>query len=423
MEILVIVFLILLNGIFSMAEMALVSSRKIRLEQAAKKGSSRAKLALSLAEHPNKFLSTVQIGITIIGILMGIFSGASLTNQLAAQFDRITVLAPFSHSLAVSITVVCITYFAIVFGELIPKRLGMTYPEKIAKGLSGFMSILSRITRPFVWLLTKSTDFVCRLFNIRPSDENRVTEEEIKAIIQEGKEGGEVQEIEQDIVERVFMLGDRRVSTLMTPRSQVIMLEGEETISEIIHEVTAEMHSIYPVYKEDRDHVIGVLKLKNLFTHIKNDKMRLEEICDPAHFILEKTTAFHALEKFKISKIHYGIVIDEYGQMQGIITLNDLLESLVGYSSDFYQDDYTLKEREDGSFLIDGHYPFPDFLHYFDLEHGNEEANFDTVGGLLLDELGRIPEVGDTLSWLDFKFEVMDMDGTRIDKILLYKVV
>lgn len=422
MELIIIGVLILINGFFAVSEMSLVAAKRVRLETLAKKGSPQAKAALDLSEHPGKFLSTVQIGITIIGILIGIFSGDKITTSTSALLAKISFLAPYSQSLGVGVVVVCVTYFSVLFGELLPKRIGMTYPETIAKKIALPMKFITKVTLPLGWLLTKTSDMFINLFNIRNTDESKVTEEEIKAIIQEGKEGGEVQEIEQDIVERVFMLGDRRVSTLMTPRSQVVMLEGTLSIAEILPKVSEELHSIYPIYEEDKDNITGIVKLKDLFANINKQQVLLKDITIEAHFVLEKTTAFHALERFKSSKVHYGIVIDEYGQMQGIITLNDLLESLIGYSSEFYSDDYTLHEREDGTWLLDGHYPFPDFLHYFDLEDvEDEEHNFDTCGGLILNELGRIPEEGDKLEWRNFEMEIIDMDGTRIDKILLKK--
>jgi len=421
MELIIIGILILINGFFAVSEMSLVSAKKIRLESAAKKGSQQAKAALDLSEHPAKFLSTVQIGITIIGILIGIFSGEKVTDEAAAFVSKFEMLRPYSQSLGVGIVVVYVTYFSVLFGELLPKRIGMTYPETIAKKIALPMKIVTRLTYPLGWLLTRTSDLFIYLFKIKVSDESKVTEEEIKAIIQEGKEGGEVQEIEQDIVERVFMLGDRRVSTLMTPRSQVVMLEGNSTIKEILDTVSEELHSVYPIYEKDRDNVVGIVKLKDLFANINNQDIQLKSILTEANFILEKTTAFHGLEKFKESHVHYGIIIDEYGQMQGMITLNDLLESLVGYSSEFYKDDYTLVKRDDGTWLLDGHYPFLDFLHYFEIEDLDEEHNFDTCGGLILNELGKIPAEGDKLEWLNFEMEVLDMDGTRIDKILVKK--
>lgn len=421
MEIILIGILILINGWLVLAEMALVSSRKVRLETAAKKGSQKAKRALELSEHPNKYIPTVQIGITVIGILNGIFSGENLTEYVEKWASQIDFLAPFAHSIGVGVVVAIITFLTIIFGELLPKRIGMTYPETIAKGIAVPMNLLSKITHPFGWLLVKTTDFFIFLFGMKKSDESKVTEEEIKAIIQEGKEVGEVQEIEQDIVERVFLLGDRRVSTLMTPRSQVVMIEGNQTMHDVLDVVTKELHSLYPVYEKDKDNVIGVVRLKDLFSHIRNDSILVKSLVSEANFILEKTSAFQALEKFKESHVHYGIIIDEYGQMQGIITLNDLLEAMVGYASDFYNDDYAIVEREDGSWLIDGHYPFHDFLHFFDLEEVDSEVNFDTLGGLILNEMGKIPHQGDKLEWNKFTFEIIDMDGTRIDKIMVIR--
>lgn len=422
MEIVIIGVLILINAWLVLAEMALVSSRKARLEAAAKKGSTKAKTALDLHENPKNFLPTVQIGITLIGILTGVFSGKSLTSYLHEAFIKIPLLEPFAQTLSVSLVVILITFLSIVFGELLPKHIALMYSESIAKSIAIPMSFISKIFYPFSWLLVKSVDFIVYITGLRKSDESKVTEEEIKAIIQEGKEGGEVQEIEQDIVERVFLLGDRRVSTLMTPRSQVIMLQGNQTMKDALPVISDEIHSIYPVYENEKDNVIGVVKLKDIFSNIKNDKVLINSLANEANFILENTSAFQALEKFKESHVHYGIIIDEYGQMQGIITLNDLLESMVGYASDFYNDSYNLEEREDGTWLIDGHYPFHDFLHYFELEDVDPEVNFDTFGGLILNEMGKIPSQGDKMTWDKFEFEIIDMDGTRIDKILIRKV-
>lgn len=422
MEIILIGILILINGWLVLAEMSLVSARKVRLESAARKGSQKAKTALELAESPNIFLPTVQIGITVIGILNGIFSGENFTSYVADWAGQFDMLRPFAHSIGVSVVVITITFLTIIFGELLPKRIGMTYPETIAKGIAVPMKFISRITHPFGWLLVKTTDFFIFLFGMKKSDESKVTEEEIKAIIQEGKEGGEVQEIEQDIVERVFLLGDRRVSTLMTPRSQVVMIENSTRMSDVMNIIRTEIHSIYPVYEKDKDNVIGIVTLKELFANIQNDHVELKTILTEANFILENNSAFQALEKFKTTHVHYGIIIDEYGQMQGLITLNDLLEAMVGYASDFYTDDYSIAERDDGTWLIDGHYPFHDFLHYFELEDIDSEVNFDTFGGLILNEMGKIPHQGDKLEWNRFGFEIIDMDGTRIDKVLVKRI-
>ena len=421
MEIVIIGILILINGWLVLAEMSLVSSRKARLEAAAKKGGRKAQTALERHENPKRFLPTVQIGITLIGILTGVFSGKSITEAIHTWLLKVELLAPFAETLSVVIVVFIITYFSIIFGELLPKHIALMYSDGIAKSIAIPMNFISRITYPFSWLLVKSLDLVIFLTGLRKSDESKVTEEEIKAIIQEGREDGEVQEIEQEIVERVFLLGDRRVSTLMTPRSQVVMLQGNHTMKEALPIMSEEIHSIYPVYEKDKDNVIGVARLKDIFSNIKNDKLLIKSLASEANIILENTSAFQALEKFKETHVHYGIIIDEYGQMQGIITLNDLLESMVGYTSDQYNDSYTIAEREDGTWLIDGHYPFHDFLHYFDLEQIDPEVNFDTFGGLILNEMGKIPSQGDKIVWDKFEFEIIDMDGTRIDKILIRK--
>lgn len=401
-----------------MSEIALVSAKRVRLENHANKGSRRAKVALDLAEHPNKFLSTVQIGITLVGILTGMFGGDSMSHALSEWLLQFESIAPFAHGVAVSIVVVCITFCTIVFGELIPKRIGMTYPESIAQTMAVPMRFLSWAAMPFVWLLGRTTEGVIRLLNLKPSD-SKVTEEEIRAIIQESKEDGEIEEIEQDIVERVFLLGDRRINTLMTPRSQVLMLDVNHTIAQVRPLIADELHSIYPAYDDDKDNIVGIIKLKDVFVNQAQDDKPLRDLLGEANFILENLTAYQVLEKFKKSRAHYGIIIDEYGQMQGIVTLNDLLESLVGYVSDFDQDDYMLARRDDGSWLIDGHYPFPDFLYHFDLEERTSEFEFDTVAGIIFHELGHLPKQGDKVRWLNFEFEILDMDGVRVDKLLV----
>lgn len=424
MEIIIILLLILLNGIFSMSEIALISSRKSRLESEIKKGSSSAKTALELANSPNKFLSTVQIGITLIGILTGIYSGETITTDLQAFLERFTSLAPYAKTLAVTIIVVLVTFFTLILGELVPKRIGLTYPESIAKLVALPMRFISIITAPFIWLLTNSTEFLLKIFNIKPNEDGRITEEEIKAIIKEGTEGGEVQEIEQDIVERVFHIGDRKINSLMTHRKSVVYLSLEDSLDEIKQKILDEMHSIYPVCEDNNlDEVVGVVNLKDLFAGFekKSDFSLREILNEPAYFI-EHTSAYRALEAFKTSKIHYALVTDEYGVTQGIITLNDILEALVGDASDFYQDEFQLVQREDGSWLVDGHYSLHDFLTHFELDDLISYYDVTTVTGLIITELGHIPKQGDKLSWNRFEFEIIDMDGVKIDKILIKEI-
>ncbi|MFY0482089.1 hemolysin family protein [Flavobacterium sp. PLA-1-15] len=419
MEILIIFFLIILNGVFSMSEIALISARKNRLENAAKKGNASAKAALELANSPNKFLSTVQIGITLIGILTGIFSGDKITTDVQVFVEGFASLKPYADSIAVGIVVVILTFFSLVLGELVPKRIGLNHPEAIAKAVALPMKIISVITAPFIWLLTISTEFLLKVLMIKPSAEGKVTEEEIKAIIKEGTEGGEVQEIEQDIVERVFHIGDRKVNSLMTHRKSVVFLPLDSAKEKVRDIMLKELHSIYPVYGDNYDDIVGVVNLKNIFANIENDDFNLNEIMTDAPFIMEQTTAYKALENFKISGIHYAFVSDEYGVFQGIITLNDILEALVGDASDFYKEDFQLVAREDGTWLVDGHYSLHDFLTYFELDELINDYEVTTVSGLIMTELSYIPKQGEKLIWNHFELEVIDMDGVKIDKVMV----
>lgn len=402
-----------------MSEIALISARKNRLETAAKKGNKNAKIALDLANSPNKFLSTVQIGITLIGILTGIYSGDKVTQDVKLFVEKIAFLKPYSDSLSVGIVVVILTFFSLVLGELLPKRIGLNYPETIAKSVALPMKIISKITAPFIWLLTVSTDFVLDVLKIKPTADGKVTEEEIKAIIKEGTEVGEVQEIEQDIVERVFHIGDRKVNSLMTHRKSVVYLSLDDSIAELKGKVLNELHSVYPVCKENLDEVVGVILLKDLFLHFEKNEMPLEKIVKEPTYFIEHTTAYKALENFKKSKIHYALVTDEYGVFQGIITLNDILEALVGDAAEFYEDDFKLIAREDGTWLVDGHYSLHDFLTYFDLDDLIGEYDVTTVSGLITTELGVIPKQGEKLIWNRLELEVIDMDGVKIDKVLV----
>ncbi len=417
MEILIIFFLIILNGVFSMSEIALISARKNRLENAAKKGNASAKAALDLANSPNKFLSTVQIGITLIGILTGIFSGDKITTDVQTFVQGFESMKPYADTIAVGIVVVILTFFSLVLGELLPKRIGLNYPETIAKSVAIPMKWISIITAPFIWLLTISTEFLLKVLMIKPSADGKVTEEEIKAIIKEGTEGGEIQEIEQDIVERVFHIGDRKVNSLMTHRKSVVFLPFEADKVKVRELMLKELHSIYPVYSDNHDDILGVVNLKNIFAHFSEENFSLGKIMTDAPFIIEHTTAFKALENFKKSGIHYAFVSDEYGVFQGIITLNDILEALVGDASEFYKDDFKLVAREDGSWFVDGHYSLHDFLTFFELDDLINDYEVNTVSGLIMTELSHIPREGEILVWQNFELEVIDMDGAKIDKV------
>jgi putative hemolysin len=402
-----------------MSEIALISSRKSRLETAAKKGSKSAKTALDLANSPNKFLSTVQIGITLIGILTGIYSGDKITEDVEYFVSGFEAITPYAHSVAVGIVVVVLTFFSLVLGELLPKRIGLNHPESIAKAMAMPMKVISIITAPFIWLLTTSTEFLLKILQIKPTADGKVTEEEIKAIIKEGTEVGEVQEIEQDIVERVFHIGDRKVNSLMTHRSSMVYLSMDDTLDEIKTKVLDELHSVYPVCEENLDEVVGVVFLKDLFANFEKGNFNLRSIAKEPSYFIEHTSAYKALENFKKSKVHYAFVTDEYGVFQGIITLNDILEALVGDASDFDDDEYKLIANEDGSWLVDGQYSLHDFLTYFDMDELTTDYEVTTVSGFIITELGAIPKEGDKLIWNKLEFEAQKMDGVKIDKVLI----
>ena len=418
-EILLILGLILLNGLFSMAEIALVSARKARLEAQANKGDKRAREALELANHPDTFLSTVQIGITLIGILTGIMSGEKLKSDFVAFINRFDSLKDYSNGIATALIVIVITYFSMVLGELLPKRIGLARPELISKVLAKPMRILSRITHPFIWLLSKSTHVLIKLLNIKTKD-TQVTEEEIKAIISEGTEQGTIQEAEQEIIERVFHLGDRTITSLMSHRSDIIWFDLYDNEIAIKEKILKQPHSVYPICDGQIDNIKGVVSIKDLY--VADDLTLFKDLMIPPLYVPENNTAYQVLEKFKESKIHSCFIIDEYGSLLGMITLNDILEAIVGDLPEQNIDDYEIAERDDGSYLVDAQIPFYDFLRRFDkTEWMNEgEQEFDTLAGFILHHLERIPATGDKLDWEGFQIEIIDMDAQRIDKVLVH---
>ena len=417
MEIIIILFLILLNGVFSMSEMALVSVKKTRLEMDAKKGSSRAKAALALVEHPNNFLSTVQIGITLIGILTGIFSGDKIATDLRLSVETIPELAPYASTISVTLILIGITFLTLVFGELLPKRLGLSYPNAIAKTMAVPMSFISKITAPFVWLLTKTTDGVLKVLNINSATDERVTEEEIRTMIKASTIDGEVREIEQDIVERVFNIGDRKINSLMTHRKSVVHLQTEDTFEEVKNKVVDEIHSYYPICQNNMDEVIGIVSLKDIFLMIEKKNINFQAVINEPVFINDFTSAYHALEIFKSSKNHFALVTDEYGVVQGVLTLNDILEALVGDASEFDEDEYQLTQINDNYWEVDGFYPLHDLLTYFDLDEFINQYDVATVSGLVMEELSYIPTKGEKLYWNNLEMEILDSEGNKINKV------
>lgn len=416
MEFLIVLLLILINGFFSMSEIALVSSKKVRLESAAKAGKKGAATALNLATSPNTFLSTVQIGITLIGLLTGIYSGERITDNLEAYLSRFDFLSSVADGLAVTIVLITITFFTLVLGELVPKRVGLANPEGISIVVAPVMKFISKAAYPFVWILTKATDTFLKVFKIRVRKEN-ITEEEIKAIIHEGTQGGEILEVEQSIVERVFMLGDRKIRTLMTPRSEIVYMDIDAVFNSVRQTVGKNLHRIYPVFEKNRDNVVGVVSLKDLFLASDSQDFLLRDHTRSAHYLPDTTSAYKALEKFKASRVHYALVIDEYGALVGIVTLDDILQALVGDASHFHQEAYDNKSLDDGSYIIDGHYPFSEFLSDFDINDVESPEEIVTVAGLILAIVKDIPKEGEKMQWKGLVLEVMEMENARIRKV------
>jgi putative hemolysin len=423
-EILIIVFLLILNGLLSMAEISLVSARKTKLDLDAQRGDKAAKVTLDNANSPSKILSTIQIGITLIGILTGVYSGAALAGGMAVMLTQVGMSATLSNTLALIFVVTVVTFLSLVIGELVPKQIGLANPERIAKVMIPFLLIIASITYPFTWLLSKTSDLIVRLLAIKPSSESKVTEEEIKAMVQEGAEDGEVQEIEQDIVERVFHLGDRKVSSLMTHHSDLEWLDINDSSEIIRNKIREELHSVYPVCEDDLDNVLGVIFIKDLFLeNICDDNFNIKDRLKPAQFVHEGITAYETLEIFKQNKIHYGLVVDEYGSTVGMVTLNDILEALVGDFNAVNPDEPQINQRDDGSWLADGQMSFYEFAYELNIQGFDKgKIKFDTVAGLAMTILKHIPKPGEKFVWKDYEFEVVDLDGNRIDKLIVKKI-
>ena len=422
-DIIIIILLIIANGIFALSEMALVSSRKARLQQMGEEGSSGAKTALDLANEPTRYLSTIQIGITLVGTLAGAFGGATIAEDLALWMEGIPALASHSEFFSIGIVVVGITYLALVLGELVPKRVALNNPEKIASFVASPMSLLSKIAAPIVFLLSASTNLAIRLLRIKPNDEPPVTEEEIKILIDQGTGAGVFEEAEKDMVERVFRLGDRRVATFMTPRSKIVWLNVDDTPQTIQEKISGRSYTLFPVCKDNLDGVVGVVQAKDLFLCAdKDEKFDLAGAVLPPLFVPESMRGLKVLERFKETGIHLAIVVDEYGAVQGVVALTDILEAIVGDIP--HIDELTepqMIRREDGSWLIDGMMPIDEFKETFGIEKLPEEDGglYQTLGGFVIIHFERIPSSGEHFDWGDLRFEVVDMDYNRVDKLLV----
>lgn len=405
-----------------MSEVALISARKSRLSSDAKKGSKSAKVALKLANDPDRFLSTVQIGITLIGILTGIYSGNRIAADLTETMISWGVSVTYASALAQGIIVVVVTYLTIIFGELVPKRIGLSVAEKAAKVVARPMRVLASIALPFVWLLSKSTEIIFNLLGIKETD-NKVTEEEIKSIIEEGTEEGEVQPVEKDIMQRVFLLGDLKVSSIMTHKSDIVWLDMDMTADEVRAVVNENLFEFYPIADGDLDHVKGIVNLKDLVVHLSNPDFKLASLIHEATYFHESMNVYKVLEQMKMQKISRALVCDEFGICTGIITLRDILEGLVGNVDDPEEEPDIIKRVNKEGWLVDGQCSLYDFLCYFNRSDLFEASEYHTLGGLLLKELQHIPTSGETLQWNGFTFEVVDMDGARIDKVLVTTLI
>ena len=419
MEILILLLLIFLNSLFVMSEIALVSARKGRLESMGNKGDLKAKAALHLTENPDKFLSTAQIGITLISILTGVYSGEKFSTYLKPFLEQINFLQPYAGTLSTVLIVILVTFLSIIFGELVPKRLGLLRAEKIARVVAGPMNFLSSVAYPIVWLLNNITKIIFKLFNVKASSDNAVTEEEIKAMISEGSEHGTIEEEEKDIIERVFHLGDRNITSLMTHRTEIVWFDILDTVQTITEQHDQINYSTYPVCDKTVDDIKGIIYIKDLLKAPSGTS--LKDLAKPALFVPENNSAYQVLEKIKQTKIHSCFIVNEYGTLEGMLTLNDILEAIVGDVPQTGQEEYEIVKRNDGSYLVDAQITFYDFLSRFEkTEWMNEgEHEFDTIAGFVLHELERIPVTGETFEWRGFEFEIVDMDGQRIDKLIV----
>jgi putative hemolysin len=418
-EVIILLILIIVNGLFVMSEIALVSARKGRLESMANKGDAKAKAALDLTENPEKFLSTAQIGITLISILTGVYSGEKFSEDLKPFVESFALLKPYASTISTVLIVVLVTFLSIIVGELIPKRMGMLRAEKIARAVAGPMNFLSLVTHPVIWLLNRISNLFFKLINIKPASDNAVTEEEIKAMISEGSEHGTIEEEEKEIIERVFHLGDRKITALMTHRTEIVWFDMEDTVQTVIDNAAGIVYSTYPVCDKTVDDIKGIIYIKDL---LKADvHIQLKDLAKEALFVPENNTPYQLLEKIKATKIHSCFIVNEYGTLEGMITLNDILEAIVGDVPQSGQEEYQVTERSDGTYLVDAQITFYDFLSRFEkTEWMNEGGHeFDTLAGFVLHELERIPTTGDTFDWRGFSFEIVDMDGQRIDKLLV----
>lgn len=416
-EIVIILAIILVNAIFVLSEMAVASSRKARLQERVNDGDKRASTALKLIENPNLFLATVQIGITLVGVFLGAVGGARFADPLSRVVAGVPVLAPYADALALGTVVIAITFVSMVLGELVPKRIALHNPERIASTLAGPMMFISKLFKPFVWLLGRLTDLVLQIMGIRPGNEPPVTEEEIQLLIDQGTQAGVFEEAEHDMVEGVFSLADQRVYSLMTPRPDIVWLDVEDSVEEIRAKLEQSNFSRFPVRQGSLDAIIGIVKARDLLVQsLNNEPIVLKNLLKPAFFVPETMFASKALEILKEKGTDMLLVIDEFGALQGLLTINDILEEIVGALE---LEEPQATQRQDGSWLLDGMLEVDEFKEIFDLPLLPHEDEYETLSGFIMMSLGRLPQPTDRFEWHGLNFEVIDMDGRRVDKVLV----
>ncbi|HMO56219.1 MAG TPA: hemolysin family protein [Roseiflexaceae bacterium] len=423
-EILIILILILANGFFAASEIAVVSSRKGRLEQQVASGRAGAQAALRLADNPSRFLSTVQVGITVFGTFAAVFGGAGLAAQIGGVLATVPILAPYAAGLGATVVALSISYLSLIIGELVPKRIALQNAESIASFVAPFMEGVARIAAPVVSFLTFSTEVVLRLLGRRNLADAPVTEDDIMALVREGAAEGTVAAAEQDLITNVFTLSDRTVRSIMTPRTQIVAVEINTPLVDALRLITDSGYSRLPVYQESLDHVVGMLYVKDMLHALADPAaVELRTLVRPPIYVLESQRAAAAFQQLKQRRSALAIVLDEYGQVAGVVSVEDILEELVGDIEDEYDDaDESFVRREDGSYLVDGLLPFVDFQQRLPLPEVEElvrEHGFETLAGFMLAILGHIPSVGAVIRWHGYTFEVVDMDGRRIDRILI----
>jgi putative hemolysin len=421
-EVVLLLLLIVINGVFAMSEMAIASSRKTRLQQWAADGNAGAVAALKLADEPNQFLATVQIGITLIGIVTGFFGGSALAAPVAFQLSRVPALAPYSDVIAIVLVVGLVTYLSLVVGELVPKRLALQSPERLATLVAPPMTLLSRVASPVVRLLGATSEVILRVLGVRHADDQPVTEEEIAILLQEGTAAGVFTPGEHELLEGVFDLGDRDVRDLMTPRYRLVALDLNAPLNESFRKMAESPHHLFPVYEGELDNLVGMVPVKKLWAaSLSGEPIDLRKLVEPALVVPESMPALDVVRRFQRQRDTAAMVVDEYGGIQGLLSLHDLIEAITGDLGPTPEGSDEAVQRPDGSWLLDGALPVHqvrDLLHIGPLP-GEESGDFETLGGFVMASLGRIPEVGDVFDWDDRRFEVVDMDGRRIDRVLV----